>query len=135
MPMIKIRVGSLEGGVTTLDWNPQVLTNKVKQIAVDILHKEGQLAKDEIRSKFSKSPPSQPGNPPAVRTGKLSRGLQFRVIRGQLKLMIGVDTSVVYALAMEMGADSRNIRARPYLRPQRMRSVERIKKELKKALK
>ena len=78
---------------------------------------------------------SQPGQPPGIRSGRLSRGLQYKVIRGQRKLIIGVDSSVTYALALEMGAPSIGLRERPFLRPQRVRSRARILEKLNKRFK
>ncbi len=118
----------------SFQWNPETLTKAVRELAVRILHEEGKQAKHDIIASFSRGV-SQPGQPPGIQTGKLVRGLKFRVIRGQLKLILGVDTSVVYARALEMGSDSTNLRARPYLRPQRLRSEKRIQRKLVKALK
>ena len=115
----------------TLKWTPGELLDDIDTIIATELRKEGKEAVDEIRKNFSRGV-SSPGKPPGVQSGELSRGLQFVVIRGQRKLLIGVDTSVTYALALEMGAPSRGLRARPYLRPQRMRSTVRLTEKLRK---
>ena len=96
------------------------------------MHDEGVRGRAEIRKSFSKSSPSIPGQPPAVVTGRLYRGVRFKVIRGRLELLLGVDSSVPYALPLEFGFGK--VQARPYLRPQRMRSVERLTKRLNKRL-
>ena len=112
-----------------LVWTPDTLISEVEAIITQELQREGGEAIDEIRSKFSRGV-SSPGRPPGVQSGKLSRGLQFVVLKGRRTLLFGVDTSVTYALALEMGAPSIGLRARPFLRPQRMRSKRRLTKRL-----
>ena len=117
----------------TLKWTPGALMDDLQNIIGDELRKEGKKAIDEIRTNFSRGV-STPGKPPGIQSGELSRGLQFVVIRSRRTLLIGVDTGVTYALALEMGAPSRGLRARPYLRPQRMRSTIRLTEKLQKRL-
>ena len=114
-----------------IEWTPGKLLDEIHAIVNDELLLEGRKAVEDIRNSFSRGT-STPGKPPGIKSGKLSRGLQFQVIRGQRKLLIGVDPSVTYALALEMGAPAKGLRARPYLRPQRMRSRVRVLERLNK---
>ncbi len=117
-----------------LKWTPKNLISEVHDIVNNELEKEAPRAVNEIRENFTRGT-SEPGEPPGIKSGTLYRGIQAKVIRGRRKLLIGADTSVTYALALEIGAASKGLRARPYLRPQRMRSKERLIKILNKVLK
>jgi len=61
------------------------------------------------------APPSAPGQPPAVRTGRLRGSITWRIGRDAVSPYVDVGTAVAYGLFLEEG--TRRMRARPYLRP------------------
>lgn len=117
-------------GVT---WTPNKLIAEVQAIVTEEMHREGKIGVKEIRASFSRGV-STPGNPPGVQSGTLYRGIKYQVIRGTNRLLFGATTNVRYAMALEFGDPSKGLRARPYLRPQRMRTKVRLQARLKKRL-
>ena len=64
------------------------------------------------------NPPSDPGDPPGVRTGDLRGSIGVESFRdGSSTFVARVGSNLVYARALELGSPSRNLKARPYLRP------------------
>lgn len=78
-----------------------------------------------IRSSWSGSSPSDPGNPPAVVTGELDRSI--KVIEGRNELgqfanqMSAVSYTIIvesdYGAALEFGDPSKNLLPRPFMQP------------------
>jgi hypothetical protein len=60
-------------------------------------------------------PPSLPGQPPSVRTGRLRGSITWRLGQDGLSPYVDVGSAVVYAAYVELG--TRRMAARPYLRP------------------
>jgi HK97 gp10 family phage protein len=63
----------------------------------------------------SHSPPSIPGEGPAVRTGRLRGSITWRLGEDFLGLHADVGSAVEYAAYVELG--TQNMEARPFLRP------------------
>jgi phage gpG-like protein len=70
--------------------------------------------KKNSSKKWKRGHPSAPGDPPNVQTGDLWRSMTWMSPAPLVRL---VGSSLRYAAALEYGAPSRNLQARPYLRP------------------
>lgn len=85
----------------------------------------GPVARDLVRrairveaaakSGWSPSAPAEPGQKPAVRTGRLRGSITWRLGRDPLGLYADIGSSVLYAPYLEFGTS--RMEARPYLRP------------------
>jgi HK97 gp10 family phage protein len=86
----------------------------------------GPVMKDMIRrairveaaaksSMGEEEPPSTPGSPPAVRTGRLRGSITWRVGVDAESPYVDVGTAVYYAVFLELG--TRYMAPRPFLRP------------------
>lgn len=111
--------------------------------------KRGGGFKKRISRKWRHANRSKPGEPPHVDTGRLRASISYRISDGrkdgpkasklpdseaQTPTMVGVvGTDVEYAAALELGAPSRNLAARPYLRPALERNLPYIKRLFKTA--
>jgi len=71
---------------------------------------------------------SAPGEPPAVRTGRLRNSIKYRVIGGGLNLRGIVGSSLEYAAPLEFGTSK--MAPRPFLRP----SYEKVREAIKNIL-
>jgi phage gpG-like protein len=60
-------------------------------------------------------PPSQPGEPPHLRSGRLRASISWRLGEDAEGLYADIGSNVEYAYWVEMGSD--RMAARPYLRP------------------
>lgn len=67
------------------------------------------------RSMGQEAPPSTPGHPPAVVTGRLRASITWRPGRDAISPYVDVGSAVVYAPYVELGTS--RMAARPYLRP------------------
>jgi len=109
-------------------WNPDPLVSVIKTGTTRILKQEGARALTRIRASFGRSR-SQPGQPPGIVTGRLSRDIIFQVKNAPFPtLTLGAQANNPYAMPLELGSPSRNLRPRPYLRPQIRPTVARIVK-------
>jgi len=111
-------------------WNPDPLVSVIKTGTTRILKQEGARAVTRIRASFGRSR-SQPGQPPGIVTGRLSRDLLFEVSNAPFPtLKLGVQANNPYAWPQELGSPSRNLRPRPFLRPQIRPTAQRVAKRV-----
>jgi phage gpG-like protein len=88
-------------------------------VAVKNRDDRGKFLKDTTR-KVGKgeSNPSKPGTPPGVKTGLLRGSLDVESFRdGTNTFVARAGTNLEYGRAHELGSPSRNLPARPFLRP------------------
>lgn len=79
----------------------------------------------DIRSNWSGQSPSSPGNPPAIVTGALDASIKVKEGRDVSGRFATSDNAISYAIvvesdygaAQEFGDPSKNLAARPFLRP------------------
>lgn len=84
-------------------------------MADDYCKAAADMTRDEIRKSWSGTypPASQPGKPPAVRTGDLDRSIEVVRIKGShFKIAVA---GAPYALFLEWGTSK--MAARPFMRP------------------
>lgn len=67
------------------------------------------------RSMGQTAPPSAPGQPPAVRTGRLRASITWRPGQDARSPYVDIGTAVFYAPFVELGTS--RMAARPFLRP------------------
>jgi phage gpG-like protein len=70
-------------------------------------------AKQEVGGAWP--PPSQPGEPPHLRTGRLRTSISWRLGADEAGLYADIGSNVEYAGYLELGTD--RMAARPFLRP------------------
>jgi len=113
--------------------------------------KRGGGFKKHISRKWRHSNRSKPGEPPHVDTGRLRASISYRTSDGRKQgpganklpeaeattpTLVGVVGSVLeYAAPLEIGAPSRNLAARPYLRPALERNLPFIKRLFQERMK
>jgi len=111
-------------------------SNNIKAIATAIgpgaeagLAVAGKLLVTRIQMLISKPypPASNPGNPPARRTGNLRSGYKAKVVKGQLSLAVQNDTADYWKF-LEFGTSK--MRPRPHVRP----SMRAVRDELPKII-
>jgi hypothetical protein len=101
---------SLEG----FRWNEAEYARLLKNDVVKDLVRRAILVESAAKIGWS-SPPSQPGQKPAVRTGRLRDSITWRPGIDGLSPYVDVGSAVVYAPYVELGTS--RMAARPYLRP------------------
>ena len=73
------------------------------------------LVESQAKRNASTPPPSQPGQGPSVRTGRLRSSITWRLGEDAKGVYADVGTNVHYAPYVELGTS--RMRARPFLRP------------------
>lgn len=97
------------------------LTDKFQEFAVSAESLVGQILQKgalDIQADAQRSmspPPSEPGEPPAVRTGRLRASITSRVVQDGDNAIVEVGTNVVYAVPLEFGTE--HIKPRPFMGP------------------
>jgi hypothetical protein len=76
-------------------------------------------------------PPSEPGEPPAKRTGTLDRSIDSETVETRGEFIGRVGTNLKYGFWLELG--TRRMAARPYLRPALTSQRKRILALLKRS--
>ena len=71
---------------------------------------------------------SAPGEPPAVRTGRLRNSIKYKLVRGFMRAKGEVGSSLDYAAQLEFGTSK--MAPRPYLRPTYEKERQTIKRIL-----
>jgi HK97 gp10 family phage protein len=88
------------------------LTNETKKTLTGQRH--GRVYR-VVGTKHAYYTASAPGEPPAVRTGRLRNSIKYVIVGGGLRLLGRVGTSLDYAPHLEFG--TRNMAPRPFLMP------------------
>lgn len=84
-------------------------------VMADLVRRAIRVESAAKRSMGQTAPPSAPGHPPAVRTGRLRASITWRPGQDAVSPYVDIGTAVVYAPYVELGTS--NMAARPFLRP------------------
>lgn len=114
MPSAAIRA-EIASSIESFRFHDEALRLLLTSDVVKDLVKRGIRVQNRAKEIARTPPPSQPGQPPSVRTGRLRGSITFRVGIDALSPFVDVGSSVVYAAYVELGTS--RMKARPYLRP------------------
>jgi len=100
------------------------------------------LLEDDIKENFTMNVgggkthiPSEPGEPPAVDSGRLRGSFFHRMTNTEGFPVAEVGTNVEYAAALEFGTKSGRIKPRPYFIPAMARNDKEIKDKIAQSIK
>ncbi len=105
--------------VESFKWNElalhEVLMSPAGPVARDVIRRAVQVETAAKQSMGQVAPPSAPGRPPAVRTGRLRGSITWRLGVDLLGPYADIGTAVIYGRYLELG--TAYIAPRPFLTP------------------
>lgn len=113
--LVKIEISN---AVSSFRWNALELANLLSGPhgpVVQDLTKRAIRVEAAAKINASHSPPSVPGEGPAVRTGRLRGSITWRIQSDAIGPYADIGSAVEYAPFVELGTS--NMGARPFLRP------------------
>jgi len=120
-------------GDVQIKWHGAQATEHLKAILRPRLKRAGSETRNHVVRKITEGKtrvhgPSEPGTPPHINEGNLRKSI-FWAMDPSGKLLVRVGTTVDYGLYLEEG--TRNMAARPYLRPSLSEMQPKIRSILK----
>lgn len=105
----------IDSSIERFRFNEAELRRLLTSDVVKDLVKRGIRVQNRAKELARTPPPSSPGQPPSVRTGRLRGSITWRVGVDALSPYVDVGSAVTYAAYVELGTS--RMAARPYLRP------------------